>query len=104
MLILPCSTYTNNVELTFADANSALIGRDTLVTHSVADGKALSGLAVGVYDSEGKGGRMGVKQSLGIAQKGKDTAFFQAAIVQTAADVTDSNSWSFTGAFTAKQI
>ncbi|MFU2316554.1 fimbrial protein [Rahnella sp. PCH160] len=97
-----CSTYTNNVELTFTDANSSLIGRDTLVTHSVADGKALTGLAVGVYDSEGKAVRMGVKQSLGIAQKGKNTAHFQAAIIQTAAKITDSKSDSFTGAFTAK--
>ncbi len=97
-----CSTYTNDVELTFEDANSALNGRDTLVAHSVADGKALTGLAVGLYNSEGKAVRTGVKQSLGIAQKGKNTAFFQAAIVQTEANITDSKSNIFTGEFTAK--
>lgn len=97
-----CSTYTNNVELTFTDANSSLIGRDTLVTHSVADGKALNGLAVGVYDNAGKAVRMGIKQILGIAQKGKNSAHFQAAIIQTAPEITDSKSNSFTGAFTAK--
>jgi type 1 fimbria pilin len=97
-----CSTYTNNVELTFDDANSALNGKETLVTHSVADGKALTGLAVGLYDSDGKAIRTGVKQSLGSAQKGKNTAYFQAAIQQTAADITDSKSNSFTGEFNAK--
>lgn len=97
-----CSTYTNNVELTFDDANSALNGKDTLVTHSAADGKALNGLAVGLYDSDGKAIRTGVKKSLGVAQKGKNTAYFQAAIVQTAADITDSKSKSFTGEFNAK--
>lgn len=97
-----CSTYTNNVELTFADANSALSGRETLVTHSAADGKALTGLAVGLYDSEGKALKTGVKQNMGIGQKGKNTAYFQAAIVQTASQITDSASHDFTGEFNAK--
>lgn len=97
-----CSTYTNNVELTFEDANAVQPKQDFLHTNSVADGKALSGLEVKVYDSEGKSIRMGVKQNLGIAQKGKNTAYFQAAIVQTAATIQDSKSVSFTGKFTAK--
>lgn len=97
-----CSNFTNNVELTFEDANAVLKGHNTLVAHSVADGKALNGLAVELYNSEGKTVIMGVKQTLGSAQKGKNTANFKAAIVQTAADITDSSSNSFTGEFTAK--
>ncbi|RJT43384.1 fimbrial protein [Rahnella woolbedingensis] len=97
-----CSTYTNNVEITFDDANSALNASNTLVAHSTADGKALTGLGVGLYDNDGKAILTGVKQSLGVAQQGKNIAFFQAAIVQTAANITDSTSNNFTGQFSAK--
>lgn len=97
-----CSSYTNNVEFTFEDANAVLNGKKTLVVHSVANGKAVNGLAVGMYDSEGKEVVMGVKQNLGVGQKGKNTASFQAAIIQTAAEITDSNNNAFTGKFNAK--
>jgi type 1 fimbria pilin len=55
-----------------------------------------------MFNSEGKAVRMGVKQSVGIAQKGKNTAYFQAAVIQTAPQVTDASDHEFTGAFTAK--
>lgn len=97
-----CSSYTNNVELTFEDANSNLKGRNMLVAHNPADGKALNGIAVEMYDSQGQTVHMGVKQNIGIGQQGKNTASFQAAIVQTAADITDANNKDFTGKFTAK--
>lgn len=97
-----CSSYTNNVEFTFEDANSAVKGRDTLVAHNADDNKALEGVAIGIYNSEGKAVRTGVKQDLGIGQQGKNTAYFQAAIVQTAANITDSSAHSFTGKITAK--
>lgn len=97
-----CSSYTSNVEFTFDDANAVINGKDTLVVHDAADNKALSGIAVEIYDSEGKVVKTGVKQNLGIGQQGKNTASFQAAIVQTAANVTDSGGNSFTGKITAK--
>ncbi|TPG58867.1 fimbrial protein [Ewingella americana] len=97
-----CSSYTNNVEFTFDDANSVLTARDSLVVHNADDGKKLEGIAVGLYDSDGKTVRTGVKQNLGIGQQGKNTANFQAAIEQTAAEVTDSAGKSFTGGITAK--
>src|SRR5471030_36545 len=97
-----CSSYTNNVELTFEDANSILKGRNMLVAHNPADGKSLNGIAVEMYDSQGQTVPMGVKQNIGIGQQGKNTASFQAAIVQTAADITDANNQDFTDKFTAK--
>jgi type 1 fimbria pilin len=97
-----CSSYTNNVEFTFEDANALLSAKKTLVVHSAADGKAVNGLAVAMYDNEGKEVVMGVKQNLGVGQQGKNVASFQAAIVQTAAEITDSKNNAFTGKFTAK--
>lgn len=97
-----CSTMTKNVELTFEDANAVLKGHDTLVTHSAANGKKLNGLAVGLYNSEGKAIRMDMKQNVGNGNKGKNTAYFQAAIIQTASEITDTNDNAFTGDFTAK--
>ncbi|MBU9843871.1 fimbrial protein [Rahnella sp. FRB 231] len=97
-----CSSYTNNVEFTFEDANAVVKDKKTLVVHSVADGKTVDGLAIGIYDNEGKEVVMGVKQNLGIGQQGKNTASFQAAIIQTAAEITDSKNNAFTGKFTAK--
>ncbi|WP_255562210.1 fimbrial protein [Rahnella sp. PD12R] len=97
-----CSSYTSNVEFTFDDANSALIGSDTLVVHDAATNKALNGIGVGLYDSTGKAVRTGVKQNLGVGQQGKNTASFQAAIVQTAPAITDSGGNNFTGKITAK--
>lgn len=97
-----CSTMTKNVELTFEDANAVLKGHDTLVTHSAANGQKLNGLAVGLYNSEGKAIRMDIKQNVGNGNKGKNTAYFQAAIIQTASEITDSNNQAFTGDFTAK--
>lgn len=97
-----CSTYTNNVEFTFEDAHAILQGRDTLNVKSEADGKTLDGIAVGLFDSAGKAVRMGIKQNIGAAVKGKNTAHFQAAIIQTAPEITDSNTNNFTGDITAK--
>src|SRR5471030_563034 len=97
-----CSSYTNNVEFTFDDANAILPGRDQLVVNSAADGKTLNGVAVEITNSEGKPVRTGVKQNLGIAQQGANTAYFQAALVQTAPDITDASNNNFTGKVTAK--
>ncbi|MEW7314492.1 fimbrial protein [Buttiauxella gaviniae] len=97
-----CSSYTNNVEFTFSDPSSVISGRDTLPAVSEQNGQKLKGLEVGIYDNEGKTVRMGVKQNIGIGQKGKNTAFFQAAIVQTAPEITDMDDKIFTGNFTAK--
>lgn len=97
-----CSSFTNNVEFTFEDANSSLSGRDHLVVNNAADGKTINGLGVQIVNSEGKAVRTGVKQNLGIAQQGKNTAYFQAAMVQTAPEITDANNNNFTGKITAK--
>ncbi|KAB8308966.1 fimbrial protein [Rahnella sp. Lac-M11] len=97
-----CSSYTNNVEFTFDEPYTVIKGRDTLSTTSVQNGEKLQGLEVGLFDSEGNTVRMGVKQNLGVGQKGKNTANFQAAIIQTAAKVTDASNNDFTGNFTAK--
>lgn len=97
-----CSSHTNNVAFTFEDANAVIKGKDTLVAHDATNNKALNGVAVGIYDSEGNVVKTGVKQNLGVGQKGKNTASFQAAIVQTEAKITDSSSNSFTGKITAK--
>lgn len=97
-----CSSYTNNVEFTFDDANATLKGNDKLVAHSEADGKKLTGVAVALYDAQGNPIIMGTKQNIGSAQQGANTAYYQAAIVQTAAEITDSSSASFAGKITAK--
>ncbi|MEG2113697.1 MAG: type 1 fimbrial protein, partial [Hafnia sp.] len=97
-----CSSYTNNVEFTFEDAHAILQGRDTLTVKSEADGKTLDGIAVGLFDSAGKAVRTGTKQNIGAALKGKNTTHFQAAIIQTAPEITDSNNDNFTGDITAK--
>ncbi|MDN6019530.1 MAG: fimbrial protein, partial [Enterobacterales bacterium] len=97
-----CSSYTNNVEFTFDDANAILKGNDKLVAHSEADGGKLTGVAVALYDAQGNPIIMGTKQNIGSAQQGANTAYYQAAIVQTAAEITDSSSASFAGKITAK--
>lgn len=97
-----CSSYTNNVEFTFDDANSKLAGREYLVVNGAANGKALDGIGVEIVNSEGKAVRTGIKQNLGSAQQGKNTVFFQAAMVQTASSITDSSKKDFTGKVSAK--
>lgn len=97
-----CSSYTSNVEFTFDDANAILKGSDKLVAHSEADGKKLTGVAVSLYDAQGNSVITGAKQNIGSAQQGANTAYFQAAIVQTAAEITDSSSANFAGKITAK--
>ncbi|MFO6298291.1 fimbrial protein [Rahnella selenatireducens] len=97
-----CSSQTNNVEFTFDDANSAIPGKQTLVVHDASSGKALSGVAVGLYNNEGNIVRMGVKQNIGAAVQGKNTTTFQAAIIQEAENITDSDNHEFTGNITAK--
>lgn len=96
-----CSSYTNNVELTFTDANATLQGHNLLVANNKAGAK-LEGVGVGIYDAEGKRIIMGIKQNLGAGRSGPNTANFQAAIVQTSADITDSRNASFTGDISAK--
>lgn len=96
-----CNSYTNNVELTFEDANALLKGKNSLVTHTSAGGQTISGLDVKLYNSEGNAVVTGVKQNLGIAQKGSNTAYFDAAVVQTSSDITASSA-PYTGPFSAK--
>lgn len=97
-----CSSYTNNVEFTFDDANSALVGRDQLVVNSAADGKPVNGVGVEIVNSEGKAVRTGIKQNLGSARQGKNTVYFEAGMVQTAPAITDSGNNAFTGKVSAK--
>lgn len=97
-----CSSYTNNVEFTFDEPYTVLAGRDTISAVSAQNSEKLKGLEVGLYNSEGKVVRMGVKQNIGVGQKGKNTAFFQAAAIQTAPEITDANDNTFSGDFTAK--
>ena len=99
---LGSGSYTSNVEFTFDDANAILKGSDKLVAHSEADGKKLTGVAVSLYDAQGNSVITGAKQNIGSAQQGANTAYFQAAIVQTAAEITDSSSANFAGKITAK--
>ncbi|UQC71094.1 type 1 fimbrial protein, partial [Lelliottia sp. AC1] len=97
-----CSSYTNNVEFTFDEPYTIVPGRETISAVSDQNGQKLKGLEVGLYNSEGKVVRMGVKQNIGVGQKGKNTAYFQAAVIQTAPQITDASDHEFTGAFTAK--
>ncbi|MCW2095725.1 UNVERIFIED_ORG: type 1 fimbria pilin, partial [Enterobacter sp. BIGb0239] len=97
-----CSSYTNNVEFTFDEPYTIVPGRETISAVSDQNGQKLKGLEVGLYNSEGKVVRMGVKQNIGVGQKGKNTAFFQAAAIQTAPEITDANDNTFSGDFTAK--
>ncbi|WP_435953906.1 fimbrial protein [Dryocola sp. BD626] len=97
-----CSSYTNNVDFTFQEPYTIVPGRDHLTPESAQNGEKLTGLAVEIYNSEGKTVRMDAKQSVGIAQKGKNTANFQAAIVQTEPNIVDASGKDFTGSFTAK--
>lgn len=96
-----CATYTNNVEMTFDDANAVLKGRTSLFTKSDQTGKTIDGLEVRLYNNKGNAVIMGVKQDLGDAQKGLNTAWFDAAVLQSSPDVTV-DSAPFTGKFTAK--
>lgn len=64
-----CSSYTNNVEFTFDDANAILKGNDKLVAHSEADGGKLTGVAVALYDAQGNPIIMGTKQILAVHSK-----------------------------------
>lgn len=97
-----CSSYANNVEFTFTDANAQGAGQDLLVVSPASGGMALGGVGIGMYDSEGKRITMGAKQQLGAFNSGPNTAWFQAAIVQTAPNITGSRFSSFTGSITAK--
>lgn len=97
-----CSSDTSNVEFTFEDANSVVSKKTILQAHSAADGKVIDGLGVKLYDDEDKPVITGIKHDMGAALQGKNTRYFKAAIVQTAPEITDSKSNSFTGDFTAK--
>lgn len=96
-----CSSYTNNVELTFEDANTPLKGHNALVANTSSGGQEINGLEVRLYNSEGKIVTMEAKQSLGVAQKGPNTAYFDAAVVQTTPNISAPIA-PYTGNFTAK--
>lgn len=95
-----CSSMTNNVELTFEDANSPLKGHDSLAANT-GSGQTINGLGVRLYNNEGKLVVMGVKQSLGAAQQGPNTTYFDASVIQTSPNVTAPMS-PYTGKFSAK--